>query len=333
MAAGAQVRGSVLDPLGRVVPEVTVTLWGGTDEIARVLTDTAGRFRFSPAVSGNATAVVARRIGFRAVAATVGAGDSELRLTMEPIAQSLPAVTQTVVAQRCPNRETPDARQLWERVRRRYATPNPRDGLAMTMWSRRNQVRATAVGEIDDAQLQDAAYTIWGVARQGRVQSLNENGYAVKVPEREPGTYAGDDLFFAWRYAPLWRDLVGHFVEESFGQRHSLSVVPRADGASIIVFCGRRSREPYLEGTLEVTVDSALVRASWRFITSRPQEDAAAEVVFVPQSPGARAGLLAPARSAFWRRIGGQRDWYYQEAAIYRSWQLAPYCAPGDVCQ
>jgi hypothetical protein len=330
MVVGAQVRGTVRDPSGQGIPTVTVTLWRGADEIARVTTDSAGRFLFRSPMSDGATAVVARRIGLRPAVTSLSAGDSTLLLTMEPIAQSLPVVTLTVVSQRCPNREAQEARELWERVRRRYVLPNPRDGLTMTMWSRRNQVRASEVGEIDDSQLRDGAYTIWGVARQGRVQSLIENGYAVREPERPPGIYSGDLLFFAWRYAPLWRDLVNHFAEDLFGQRHSFSVVPLPGGARI-VFCGRRSREPYLEGTLDISADSALVRASWRFMTERPEEDAAAEVVFVPPAPGERAGMLVPARSAFWRRVGGQRDWYYQDAAIYRRWQLAPFCAKEDV--
>jgi hypothetical protein len=331
MVGGAQIRGTVRDPSGRGIPQVTVTIWRATEEIARALTDSAGRFRFAPTATEGATAVVARRIGLHPAVASLSARDGELLLTMEPIVQSLPAVTLTAISQRCPNREAPEARQLWEHVRRRYVLPGPRDGLAMTMWSRRNEVPASEVGEIDDSRLHDGAYTIWGVARQDRVRSLIENGYAVRRPERPSGTYAGDQLFFAWRYAPLWRDLVGHFVEELFGQRHTLSVVRRPDGSATIVFCGRRSREPYLEGTLAVSADSALVRASWRYVTDRPDEAAAAEVFFVPLERGTRKGLLIPARSVFWRRVGGQRDWYYQDAAVYRSWQLAPFCAPDDV--
>ena len=317
--------------MGQGIPQVTVTLWRTAQEIARVTTDSSGQFRFMQTDASSATAIVARRIGLRPATATLEASVSEVRLTMEPIAQSLPAVTRTVVSQRCPNRETPEARQLWERLRSRYATAGPRDGLTMTMWSRRNQVRASDVGDVDDSQLQDAAFTIWGVARQGRVQSLNADGYAIRIPERKPGTYAGDLLFFAWSYAALWRDLVGHFVEDSFGQRHSFSTVRRSDGSTVIVFCGRRSEQVYLEGTLDVSADSALDRATWRYVTPRPQEDAAGEVVFVPPASGARMVFLVPARSAFWRRVGGQRDWYYQDAAIYRSWQLAPFCAAADV--
>jgi hypothetical protein len=73
-----------------------------------------------------------------------------------------------------------------------------------------------------------------------------------------------------------------------------------------------------LEGTFEVAADTTLLGVDWRFVTPKLDEDAGGTASFVP--PDATPAVLTPARSVYWRRLGGRRDRYYQEAAVYRAW-------------
>jgi hypothetical protein len=319
-----QVGGVVIDPEGRGVAEVTLTLWRAGQEIARVSSDSIGRFRFTVAQAERATALVARRLGLRPATTSVTPEATDLRLQMEPIPLPLPQMTVAATARACPNRESSEARQLWEAVRTRYAVPGLRDGLAMRLSWLRNEVPGSDVGEVDDSRLAEGEYTIAGIAREERARSLIERGYAVRGREETRNSYLEGE-FFHWAYAPLWRDLIGHFVEDLFGRRHTLSAGRRADGSVLIAFCGVDRRRPHLEGTLEVSADSALTRASWRFVTPDPNEEAGAEVTFVPIAAHAPVAVLVPARSAFWRRIGNHGAWFYQDAAVYTSWAIAPY--------
>jgi len=60
-----------------------------------------------------------------------------------------------------------------------------------------------------------------------------------------------------------------------------------------------------------------------------PDEDAGGDVTFVAQRGGPRA--LTPARSSFWRRVGGSADSYYLESAVHHAWVFGstPEIPPG----
>ncbi len=114
-------------------------------------------------------------------------------------------------------------------------------------------------------------------------------------------------------------------VEAGFAKHHSLGLWRTDDGSLTITFCGRDHSKPYLEGTLLVSRDTALVTARWKYRTPSPHEDAGAEVTFLSPPRRASIWLLVPLRSVFWRRLGGSDKLYVQEASAYREWKVGPY--------
>ena len=90
-------------------------------------------------------------------------------------------------------------------------------------------------------------------------------------------------------------------------------------GTRTLAFCPRDAKRPGLEGTVELDDASAIARIAWRWRTPKPDEDAGAELLLIP--PGrSRARRLVPARSVYWRRLGGKRDRYFQDVMVTSSW-------------
>lgn len=326
---GAQPAGVVLDPAGRPLPGVTVVLWGNTRELARALTDSAGRFRFTPDQAAGATTVLARRIGLRPGSTPLFDGGPDLRLVLEPVAIALPAMTATAVQRACPGADQPDARALWRSVADRYvAAPSDR-GHGTVMLRRVGEVPGAEVAEIDEDRLRDHWRAVHGEIRRDWARFIPDSGYAGRTPEHRSGFEPHEETSLHWRYAPLHREMVEHFISGDFGRRHAFRAWRHSDGSATLAFCRvRGTRGPDIEGTLELAPDSSIASASWRFLTPRPDEDAGGHVIFVPPPVSARFRRLVPARSVFWRRLSGYEDLYYQDAAVYRTWR---YGIDGEV--
>jgi hypothetical protein len=319
----AQIVGAVHDPADQPIAQATVALWRGGREVARTTSDEAGRFRFSADTSSGATVLLVRRIGFRPASVSLGDESDTLTLTLEPVPAALPAVIATAARRACPNRDEPGARELWRALSARYATHPHTDGLwAVMYWRHGQQVPAAEVGEIDESRLPPGEYAIDGDIRRAYFTSLQRDGYARRLKPGDGGDLMSDGLYFHWRYLPLHRELSEHFVEADFATRHTLGLWRESDGSFTLSFCGRDKSRPYLEGTLSISSDTSLQRARWRFRTPGPNEDAGAEVSFLSPTRGARVWLLIPLRSVFWRRLGGSRTLFVQEASVYREWHM-----------
>jgi hypothetical protein len=126
--------------------------------------------------------------------------------------------------------------------------------------------------------------------------------------------------YLQWWYAPLHRELVEHFVEDGFARSHAFSFVTSSDGRTL-AFCPREAKRPGLEGTAELDDAGAIARLAWRWRTPKPDENAGAELLLIP--PGrAQARRLVPARSVYWRRLGGKRERYFQDVMVTSSWSF-----------
>jgi hypothetical protein len=316
----AQIAGTVREPGGVPVAEATVALWKGSREVARTLTDGRGGFRFTGDSSSEATALLVRRIGFRPTSISLGAELTALSVTLEPVVTALPEVVTTAARRACPNRDEPEARRLWHAMSEHYATHLHNDDILADGIGRGGEVTALEVGDVDEDRFRRGSFAMLGARRASLFQSIARDGYARRLKP-------GDDLigeYFYWRYARLDRELEEHFVESDFARNHSLGLWRTDDGSVTITFCGRDHSRPYLEGTLLISRDTALVRARWKYRTPSPHEDAGAEVSFVSPPRRASIWLLVPLRSVFWRRLGGSDKLYVQTASVYREWKIGP---------
>jgi hypothetical protein len=324
-AVTAQLSGTVREPGGIPVAEATVALWKGSREMARTVTDAQGDFRFAGDSSPEATVLLVRRIGFRPTSMPLGVKRSGLSVTLEPVATALPEVVTTAARRACPNRDEPEARQLWHALSEHYATHLHSDDIQASSIGRGGEVTAMEVGNVDESRFRPGGFAMLGERREALFRSIDHDGYARRLKP-------GDDLigeYFYWRYARLDRELSEHFVESDFARNHSLGLWRTDDGSLTITFCGRDHSRPYLEGTLLISRDTALIAARWKYRTPSPHEDAGAEVTFLSPPRRASIWLLVPLRSVFWRRLGGSDKLYVREAFAYREWKVGPYAVRG----
>lgn len=323
---GAQVAGTVLAS-GTPLPNVVVSLWGGSRELARDTTDMRGGFAFDAAAARGASGLALRRLGFVARTASVRPGDDALRLTMTQVAQPLPAaVVAATKGRSCSRKDDPSARALWDSVRATYATaPHGMTVRAhLAEWTRRD-VGAAEVGEhVGPANGPGDWMSATAMMRE-RWASLARGRYAWRRELPKPGQELAYPQYLHWWYEPLHRELVEHFVEDGFVRAHAFSMASGASGTRTVAFCPRDGKQPGLEGTAEIDDAGALQRIAWRWRTPKPDEDAGAELLLVP--PGrAQARRLVPARSVYWRRLGGKRDRYFQDVMVTSAW----YHVDGD---
>ena len=324
-AAGAQVAGTVRAS-GAPLPRVIVSLWNGSRELARDTTDTEGRFAFDSVKSIGASGLVLRRLGYVARTLSVRPGDVGLGPTMVQVAQSLPA---TVVAatrgRRCVRKDDRAARALWDSVRATYAVAPHGMAASATLdeWTRRD-VSADEVGETSGRPRGEGSWGVSRTAMSGWWTSLAREGYAWRRPLPKAGEELIEPQYLHWTYAPLHRELVEHFVEDGFARMHAFTMTTSSSGARTVAFCPRDAKRPGLEGTADIDDAGALQRIAWRWRTPKPDEDAGAELLLVP--PG-RAGVrrLVPARTIYWRRLGGKRDRYFQDVMTTRGWYYSAH--------
>ena len=152
---------------------------------------------------------------------------------------------------------------------------------------------------------------------------LERDGYAVRRVLPKPGQELIQPAYLHWWYTPVHRELVEHLVEDGFARAHVFTTVASA-GTRSLVFCPRDRKRPGLEGVAEVDDAGALQRIAWRWRTPKPDEDAGAELLFVPPAR-ADTRRLVPARIVYWRRLAGRKDRYYQEVMINRAWFYVPH--------
>jgi hypothetical protein len=322
-AVTAQVSGTVREPGGIPVAEATVALWKGSHEMARAVSDAQGNFLFTGGSSREATVLLVRRIGFRPTSMSLGVKRDGLSVTLERVMTALPEVVTTAALRACPNRDEPEARRVWHAMSEHYATHLHSDDIWASSIGRGGEVTALEVGDVDESRFRPGGFAMVGKQRANLFRSIDRDGYARRLKP-------GDDLtgeYFYWRYARLDRELSEHFVEADFARNHSLGLWHTDDGSLTITFCGRDHSKPYLEGTLLVSRDTALVTARWKYRTPSRDEDAGAEVTFLSPPRRASIWLLVPLRSVFWRRLGGSDRLYVQEASGYREWKVGPYAA------
>lgn len=249
-------------------------------------------------------------------------GDTLVVVHMEREPEALPGLTVRAPRGPCTGRDDPRGRALWNALRDRYRGGT--DTTTVVAYFRRSVAVAprSRLGAVDTAGAARGWIKSYPGTRRFWRALISAEGYAHEIRESMDPAYAG------WHYPPLESQYPTHFVEELFGARHVFAAVGAGQGGTLLRFCPRTrsGRRPWIEGTLMVAADGALVRAAWSYATPEPRQDAGAEVDFAPASPG--HSLLLPATSTYWRRTTGGA--YYREWAKYSDWRVAAQDAVPD---
>ena len=265
-ALPAQVRGRVLDPTDRPVPEALVELWGPGGRIAATNTDENGAFVFAT----NARpplAVFARKIGYLPTRIAVTFGQPvEIRLRRRE--QMLAALTVTANNIRCVTRNDGDGRRLWEAARRQYGPPPMvvvafPGGRQLTISLRGDGRTHTAfvpndsLGVLDTSALRENS--TW---RLGMPTAALDNGPSRFYASANVNGAGG--RFDRYQYPLLDSYQAFHFTDSLFGEWNRLGSPVLDRGNLVVEFCSRHDRgQPFITGTLTFTPESTLASARW----------------------------------------------------------------------
>jgi len=326
--ASGQLRGRVTAH-GEGVPNVAVELWNSTTMLAARRSDDEGRFSFDSSATAGVTGLVARRIGFRPVSLPRQDWRDDVRLEMEEVFVPLATLVTTAEREACPNRETAEARDVWNAVRRRYFPLPYRYGMAYYATIDSSVLRASDRERSGDPRPFEYIRSIGAAQRLADSARIADVGYAYeyKVTAARPTRFHKLDR--RWKYPKLQSYMAQHFLDQTFGDRHTFSL-GKTDGSELVVsFCPRSRDAANISGSLVIRSDMTLVSARWRYHTPDPDDDAGGEVLFVPPARWSTRPVLLPAESTTWQRSPGEfRDYYRQEVAHYRRWNAQDTMLP-----
>ncbi|HET7234640.1 MAG TPA: carboxypeptidase regulatory-like domain-containing protein [Longimicrobium sp.] len=317
-ALPAQIHGFVRDTAGAPVPAAAVEAWSGLRRVGNAMSDASGRFSLRTNPAESVTGLVATRVGYRRASLAVTAADTVVQLRLVPASVSLEGITATAGVRACPNREDAAARAAWNGARAKYP-PFTDTVVFHSLAVLRNGDVAREEIDVFGSDGGARGWTGAGTAAwEPWRQRIRRAGYALRLQRGFGEQYA------FWQYAPLEMVFPQHFVDPLFGELHTFSTVASTREQTTIRFCPRephsRSR-PEIEGTLTLLRSGVLQRATWRYRTPNPDEDAGGDVDFLSPDVTARS-LLLPAASRFWRKTMGGR--YYVQSATYQEWRLYP---------
>jgi hypothetical protein len=326
--ATAQLRGSVLDPVGHPIVGATIAVWQGAAEIARTNSGARGTFYFSREELKRADGIAVRAIGFRPQIRQWNPADSILTVTLQLFAAPLPDVVVPGLTIECPRTDNAVARDLWTALRAKYDLTPQNVGVLVRMSWTRETAYASELGSIDERRLSRSMGEagLYGTNRLHGYRLLPDSGYAVsrRDPKGElPASLDGG--YFEWWYPSFHRWHSDHFLEVAFGRLQVFSLAEASGGLPSLRFCSRDHRRPFVAGVLLLGPDTTVIEAAWQFHTPRPNERAGGHAWYLPL--GAVKGVpryLLPTIAVFWRQRGGQKGLYFHDSAIYHEWHFGP---------
>jgi hypothetical protein len=320
--AEAPLSGRVTQPDGEPVVAALVTYTGeGGVGVRATRTGVDGRFQLvRPGPVGSAGRLTVERMGYADVERRVAGNEQEVSLVLEPEPLPLPGFQVSAEGATCPPRDDPDARRAWEAMARLHPAGLDTVGVASytlalsdtlpegTMVPVPGSLNSRTPGQRGSAPLLRLSWS----------RRVQREGYAFPVRRTD-----AIGSFDSWSYAPLEADFSSHFASPEFGRLTRFQFATRDDGegGSVLRFCSTNARRPGLEGRLELSPDTTLIRAEWRFRTDDPDEDAGGWARF-PSYLDSGPPPLLPLESMTWRKIRGGA--FQRRAQWYEDWLLAP---------
>jgi hypothetical protein len=338
--------GEVQDAEGRPIVGVRVELTVEGRPVAATFTGPDGGFRLSLARAGVGMEGDARRVelsldrlGYRPLVhpltpealrdarGRAPAGDPPvpprtegatvpLLLIMETAPLPLPGFQVEADMEPCPAGNHPEAAALWEAMARWNASSMDTLGAASYTLVRTDTLPPGGMASEATERLLPGQRGFSGRLHLAWERRLDRDGYA--FPVRRTDT---EGSFDAWSYAPLEADFASHFATPRFLEHHRLRAPsPTLEGGWILAYCAPSLERPALEGHLELSGDTLLLRAEWRFRTPEPDEEAGGWARF-PGIPG-EGPLLLPLESVTWRTLRGGA--VQRRAQWYEAWIVTP---------
>ncbi len=326
-----ELRGTVTDPEGRGLVGVRVALVVDGRPSASTFSDPEGAFRIRRPAGPGPISIVAERLGYAPLSRPLAAEElsgAPIRLQLVPAPLPLPAIEVEGVVEPCPARSDPDAWALWEAMARIHPDDLDRAGAATYTLARTDTLAGAAArtpflstnasGETGTEELVAGQRGFSGRLRLSWERRVDREGYAFLVRRTD-----FDGSYDAWSYAPLEADFASHFATLPFATHHRFrEPTARSGGGWILAFCAPDPRRPALDGALELTADTVLIRAEWRFRTPEPDEAAGGWARFVEPPAGAPPPRLLPLESVTWRSLRDGRT--QRRAQWYEDWIVTP---------
>lgn len=299
----AQVTGTVHNAAGTPLEGATVEAWGESGRLANRISGAGGRFAFSPFVGQATTRVIVALIGYRTTVVRTEPPHTPLSITLEiqplPLPELIVAATQSV----CPAPDGDQARELWERASSRYADETLQLAGTAVVYEATGEVTEAAVGQIDEAQMQQVG-RVWrgadwppGPWGRNNIDEISKrDGYVSRARDGrlEYPNLAGVDA--------------SHFASAAFGDLHNFVVVTQTEEATVLQFCPNSDFEGTISGTMHLTTTGQLLEARWIFDSADLTQEAGGEVFFGEYVDAESDAIhLVSGRGAFWRHTPGER--------------------------
>jgi hypothetical protein len=316
-----EFHGVVVDPEGSPVTGVRVELHSGGRLEAAVFTGPDGTFRVRARTDTGPFSIRAERLGYDTLERPLSAREwdgAAVELVLVPAPLPLPGFTVEATMETCPARHDPDAAALWEAMARHHHGGLDTLGAATYTLARTDTLATNAANRAPPEGLTAGQRGFSGRLRLSWERRIPREGYAFRVRRTDPTA-----SYEAWAYAPLEADFASHFGTPLFVQQHRLRAPsPGIGGGWILAFCAPDPERPGLDGHLELSPDTFLVRAEWRFRTPEPDEEAGGWTRFPGASANGAPAYLLPLESVVWKtlREGGVQ----RRAQWYEAWIVTP---------
>jgi hypothetical protein len=319
--ARPEFEGLAVDPDGRPITGVRVELRSGDRLESAAFTGPDGAFRLRARTEVGSFSIRAERLGYRTLERALTAAEAtgeRVGLVLEPAPLPLPGFNVEATSEACPARHHPDAASLWEAMARRHPGGLDTLGAATYTLARTDTLATRATNRPTPEGLSAGQRGFSGRLRLSWERRIPREGYAFPVRRTDPtGSYD------AWSYAPLEADFASHFGTPLFVQQHRLRAPsPGTGGGWILAFCSADPERPGLDGHLELSPDTLLVRAEWRFRTPEPDEEAGGWARFPGTRPSGEPGYLLPLESLVWKTLREGR--VQRRAQWYEAWRVTP---------
>jgi len=325
------ITGRILDEQGRGISSAQVELRLNDRRLATAFSGSDGTFRLplpTPMQREGAYTLHAERIGFHPAqlplpSSALNGVPVLIRLLPAPL--PLPALEVEVGAEACPRRSDPEALALWNAMVGLHPDGLDTLGAASYTLARTDTLGGDLLptGDAPFPLTPGLPLTPGQRGFSGRLRTSWENrvardGYAFQIRRSDlEGSYV------TWSYAPLEADFASHFATPLFLETHRLrEPIPRRGGGWTLAFCPEDSRRPGLVGELELTPDTLLSKAEWRFRTPEPNESAGGWTRFIAGGAEGTPGLLLPLESLVWRRL--REGGIQRRAQWYEGWRITP---------
>ncbi len=325
-----ELHGLVVDALdGTPVVGVRIELLSEGRLLAATVSQETGAFRIrAPGLEeGRALALRAERLGYAPREVVVDAqarAGVPIRIPLDPAPLPLPGFEVEVEGGACPSRHHAEGVALWEAMAR--AHPDGLDTLGAASYT---LIRTDTLASVGGTATPDGPLSAGQRGFSGRLRSqwerrVDREGYAFPIRRVD-----ASGSFSTWSYAPLEADFASHFGTPAFPRHHRLRAPsPLASGGWSLAFCPIDDRRPGLEGRLEISPDTALLRVDWQFRTPEPDEEAGGWTRFPEAAPGDPTPRLLPLESVVWRNLregGVQRRTQWYEGWIVTPGDSVPF--------